>query len=149
MRLIFQGASMGMFIGLICSISMSYAFGDGAYYPMSTYSATGSYFYNHLSEPTILIIALISWALIGIGFVFAGKIFEHERWSTLKMTVIHFCVVILFFFPLSILSGWYPLNLKAFLSFVTIFVVIYIILWIILFFVNEQRVKAINRQLNK
>jgi|SRR5690625_4142095 len=149
MRFIFQGASIGMFIGLICSISMSYVFGDGAYYPMSTYSATGSFFYKHLSEPTILIIALISWALIGIGFTLASKIFEHERWSTLKMTFIHFCVVILFFFPLSILSGWYPLNIKSFLTFVIMFLIIYITLWVILFFVNEQRVKAINRQLNK
>lgn len=149
MKLVFQGTSVGMFIGLVCSIIMSYAFGDGAYYPMSTYSATGSYLYNQLSEPTILIIALVSWALIGIGFAFAGKIFEHERWSTLKMTIIHFFIVILFFFPLSVLSGWYPLNLKAFLSFVIIFVVIYSILWTILFFVNEQKIKKINQQLNK
>lgn len=148
MKMVIRGSIIGVFVGLCISIAMSYIFASGEYYPMSPDSTSGEYFYSQLSETSTFIIALISWALIGIGFTLAGQVFRNEQWSTLKMTIIHLFVVIAFFFPLSVLSGWYPLTLKAFLSFIIIFIMIYAFFWLIMFFINHQRVKNINRQLN-
>src|SRR5699024_4731283 len=130
------------------SITMSYIFAEGIYYPMSPESLTGEYFYSQLSETTTFIIALISWSLIGIGFTLANQVYRNEQWSTLKMTIIHFFFVVIFFFPLSVLSGWYPLTIQSFLSFVIIFIIIYTVIWIISYFINHLRIKKINEQLN-
>jgi|SRR5690625_528659 len=148
MKMIIRGSVIGVFVGLGISIIMSYIFASGKYYPMSPHSMSGEYFYSQLSETTTFIIALASWALIGNGFNLASQVFRHEQWSNLKMTIIHLFIVIAFFFPLSVLSGWYPLTLKAFLSFVTLFIIIYTVIWIIMYFINHRRIKEINRQLN-
>lgn len=148
MRKILQGAKIGVLIGLVISIVNSYVFASGIYYPMSPYSSSGSYFYSHLSETTVFIIALIVWALIGIVSVIAGKIFLKEDWSIFKMTATHFVMLFILFLPLSILGGWYPLNLRAIASFIIIFIIVYVLLWTTLLTINIIRINRINKELN-
>src|SRR5690625_7612954 len=95
MRTIFHGMLLGISIGLVISIIFSYVFAGGDYYPMSPSSTSGAYFYKQFSETTVLLIALICWSLIGIGFTFAGKIFQKENWAIWQMTIVHFLTVIL------------------------------------------------------
>lgn len=147
MKLIVRGAMVGVIIGLVNSIVFSYLFANGEYYPMSPHSTSGSYFYEHLTETTIFIIALLSWALLGVGFAIAGKIFQKEDWTILKMTVTHFATVLVFFLPLSIVSGWYPLKTNAIILFLVLFVVIYVLIWIVMLTINMLRIKKINSQL--
>src|SRR5699024_4038344 len=147
MKIILRGAMIGVVIGIIVSILNSYMFAEGVYYPMSPYSTSGAYFYEHLSETTTFVIALIVWSLIGIVSVLAGKIFMKEDWSILKMTATHFGTLFIFFLPLSILGGWYPLKLSAILSFIIIFIIIYFVIWAILLTINMYRIKRINNEL--
>lgn len=148
MNMILRGAKVGVIVGIIVSIINSYLFAEGVYYPMSPYSTSGAYFYAHVSETTTFIIALIVWALIGIVSIFAGQIFLKEDWSIFKMTATHFITMFIFFLPLSILGGWYPLKLGAILSFIIIFTIIYIIIWTTLLTINILRIKKINNELN-
>lgn len=148
MRTIIWGAMVGIIIGLVISIINSYVFASGVYYPMSPYSTSGAYFYEHISETTTFVIALFVWSLIGIVSILAGKIYLKENWSILKMTVTHFVTIFIFFLPLSILGGWYPLNKGAILSFIIIFIIIYVIIWATLLTINRLRIERINKELN-
>lgn len=148
MKNISRGAMIGVMIGLVISIINSYVFAGGVYYPMSPYSASGSYFYAHTSETTTFIIALAVWSLIGVVSTLAGKIFVKEDWSIFKMTITHFFTIFVFFLPLSILGGWYPLNAGAIISFIIIFIIIYILIWAVLLTINMFRIKKINKELN-
>lgn len=148
MKIVVRGAMIGLLIGLVISIFYSYVFAAGEYYPMSPYSSSGQFFYSHVSETTTFIIALISWALIGVGFTLAAKVYQRDDWSIYKMTLIHFAIVLIFFLPLSVLSGWYPLQLGAILSFLIIFVIVYVLIWIISFVINSYRINKINSKLN-
>lgn len=148
MKMTLRGAKIGVIVGIIVSIVNSYIFAEGVYYPMSPYSTSGAYFYAHISETTTFIIALTVWALMGIVSIFSGLIFLKEDWSILKMTVTHFITMFIFFLPLSIVGGWYPLKLGAILSFIVIFIIIYIIIWTILLTINMLRIKKINNELN-
>lgn len=148
MKMLLRGVAIGIIIGLVNSVFFSYVFANGVYYPMSPTSTSGAYFYSHFSETTTFIIALICWSLIGIGFTLARKIFQKEDWSILQMTVTHFATVLVFFLPLSIISGWYPLNVKAIIFFLIMFVIIYVIIWAIMLTINIYRIKVINEKLN-
>lgn len=148
MKLIVRGTVIGVFVGLIISMIHSYIFADGLYYPMSPYSGSGEFFYRHLTETSVLIIALMCWALIGIGFILAGKVFQKEDWSIFKMTITHFVTVIVFFLPLSIISGWYPLEKNAIIFFLILFIIIYTLIWGIMLVINMLHIKKINNKLN-
>ena|SRR5699024_6749910 len=148
MKLIGRGATMGVILGLIISIVNSYVFAAGVYYPMSPFSTSGAFFYERLSETTTFIIALLVWALVGIVSIFAGKIYSIETWSIAKMTVVHLLTMFIFFLPLSIIGGWYPLKTSAILSFIIIFIIIYFIIWATLLLINIYRIKKINHKLN-
>lgn len=147
MKLILRGANVGVFVGLFMSIVHSFIFADGKYYPMSPVSGSGKLFYEYLTETTVFIIALICWALIGVGFILAGKVFQKEDWSIFKMTALHFVTVIVFFLPLSIISGWYPLQKNAIILFLVMFVIIYTLIWVIMLAINMSRIKKINSKL--
>lgn len=149
MKLVIRGATVGMIVGLIISIFYSYVFADGVYYPMSPYSSSGQFLYKNVSETTTFIIALISWALMGVGFTFAAKVYQRDEWSIFKMTLIHFVILLVFFLPLSVISGWYPLTLGAILSFVLIFIIVYAFIWFISFLINMYRINKINSKLNE
>lgn len=147
MKTIIRGIVIGVFVGLVISIIHSYLFGGGYYYPMSPNSGSGNFLYQHVSETTVFIIALLCWSLIGTMFTVSSKIFQKENWSVLKMTTAHFSIVIIFFLPLSMLSGWYPFKLQSILMFIVIFLIIYAFIWCLMFFISFIRIKKINRKL--
>jgi len=149
MKLIRSGSIIGVFIGLTMSCIFSYMFADGKYYPMNPFSWSGNYFYSLYSETTVFLIAIASWVCLGILFIFAGKVYQREDWSVFKMTVIHFIIVTIFFFPLSILSGWYPFTARSLVQFFLIFLLVYILFWIISFTINIIRINKINKKLNE
>lgn len=148
MKKIVRGAALGVFAGLFISIVYSYMTASGEYFPMSPKSTSGKFLYENVTETTILLIAIISWALFGVGFTLAKKVYERDDWSVVKMTFTHLAIVILFFLPLSVLSGWYPLTTGAIVSFLIIFLVVYFIIWLIIFAINSRRIKKINHKLN-
>ena len=149
MKQMLRGAVVGILIGLIISLFYSYVLASGEYFPMSPYSSSGKFLYSHVSEATVFVIALTSWALIGVGFSLAAKVYQREDWSIYKMTVTHFAIVVMFFMPLSVISGWYPLQFGAILSFLIILLVVYVLIWITSFLINTYRINKINSKLEQ
>ncbi|MFX3959188.1 DUF3021 domain-containing protein [Streptococcus suis] len=139
-------ASLGIAIGTIISIITSAVFGQGAYLPLNPFSTMGAYYLSNLSQVTVMLICVLTWASIGILFQLADKIFEQD-WSLLRMMATHFGITVLGFTPLGILAGWFPVKLGALLFFWLIFVLVYASLFFLNYRKMERQIKDINGRL--
>ncbi|HEL1618357.1 TPA: DUF3021 domain-containing protein [Streptococcus suis] len=139
-------ASLGVTIGTIISIITSAVFGQGAYLPLNPFSTMGAYYLSNFNQVTVMLICVLIWAAIGLLFQLADKIFEQD-WSLLRMTATHFCITALGFTPLSILAGWFPLNLASLLFFWFIFVLVYALLFFLNYRKMERQIQDINGRL--
>ncbi|MGM8211315.1 DUF3021 domain-containing protein [Virgibacillus sp. W0430] len=74
--------------------------------------------------------SMLASFILGIFFGLASFIFEHEDWSPLKKTVIHFSLSITCYFTIALFIGWIPLHVLAIVSTIFIFIVIYTIFWL-------------------
>ncbi|HEL2422358.1 TPA: DUF3021 domain-containing protein [Streptococcus suis] len=139
-------ASLGVTIGSLISIVMAGFFGEGYYLPINPHSTMGAYYLSNFNQVTVMLICVLIWAAIGLLFQLADKIFKQD-WSLLRMTATHFCITALGFTPLSILAGWFPVNLAGLLFFWLLFILIYALLFFINYKKMEASVQAINRHL--
>jgi len=79
--------------------------------------------------------------LIGIYFSVASVIFELERWSLLKQTIIHLIISLIVLFSLFFYAGWIPFEISSILIGLGIFIVTYSIMWfsMYIYFKNLER----------
>ena len=86
-----------------------------------------------------------------IGFVFGGLnvVFEIERLSLLKATLIHYFVMLLTFYACAIPAGWYPFSFVPILISVCIFTGSYVVIWIITYLIIRHNAKRMTDALNR
>ncbi|GKU77513.1 DUF3021 domain-containing protein [Paenibacillus sp. L3-i20] len=87
---------------------------------------------------------MLASIIIGTFFGVASFIFDYERWSPLKATVIHFFLSIIVFFPVAISVGWFPLKLRPLLLGLVMFIVIYAIFWLAMYYYFKKQTEALN-----
>ncbi|MES3642697.1 DUF3021 domain-containing protein [Staphylococcus saprophyticus] len=148
MKRLIIGSMMGISIGVIASIIFSLVFANTKYQPISPNSTMGTIYSNNLSEIQIMIVAIVIWSLIGVMFSFGSLIFTNLKFSIIKLTLMHFSLVLIIMFPLAILVGWFPLNLSSVSTFI-IFIIIYFIIWLIIKKRNQQDINEINSLISK
>lgn len=98
-------------------------------------------------NPPVAQIWLYSLAgfMLGIYFGVASFIFEIDKWSPLKTTVIHFLLSIVFYFIIALSIGWIPFTLTAIVISIFAFTVVYCIFW----FGYRTYYKRVEDDLNK
>lgn len=143
------GILIGLSVGLLTSIGFSLAFGRGDYHPVSPVSSFGEIYYRHLSEIEVIMVAALIWACIGLTFSLGSYIFTHTDFTILKTTALHFSTMLLIFFPLAILAGWFPIKIAALIIFFSVFIVTYIVIWSIIRNLTKRRINEINSQLRR
>ena len=67
--------------------------------------------------------------VMGIYFGCASLIFDREKWSPLKRTVIHFLLSVIVWLPLAIWLGWVPFAFLTILIGVGTFIIAYLLFW--------------------
>lgn len=119
-------ATIGVFIGMIISIVISYFYHSFQYYP------SAPAFVARFTRPlNAVAVSFLLWIIIGQLFGFGSLIFEIKHWSLRKKTIINFLTYYLGLIPLALLAGWFPLTWPNFLLFTVIFIVVYTIIWLI------------------
>lgn len=147
MKNIYKALFISLMIGLSSSIIFSYLFADGDYHPLSPESTMGIIYYQHLSEPIIMLLSIIIWMLIGLLFLANSYIFNSTDWSITKATMVHFICSYFPFSLLAILAGWFPLRFEGFISFTITFIIFYIVIWSISYIKTRKEIIKINQQL--
>lgn len=143
----YKFTSIPLLIGLALSILFSYLFAGSQYYPLSPNSAMGQFYYHHLSEPVVMIVAILLWISIGILFYFTNLIFTQTDWSITRATLLHFLCSYIGLLAIGILAGWFSPNLANVLSFTVEFIIIYLFIWLFNYYRNKKYVAEINQQL--
>lgn len=142
-RIVF-GICIGIDIGLLMSIILSYLSGNKIYQP-----APDRFLQLFSNEITAMIASVFIWASIGVLFSVTSLIFTHTEFSISKMTVLHCIINYIFFVPLAVLAGWYSFDVIDLVSFTVIYIFVYFIVWIVFMLINKRYISEINAKLNK
>jgi len=86
---------------------------------------------------------------LGIYFGVASLIFEMEKWSALKQTLVHFTLSIILWLIIGFSLGWLPYNLLSVAVGILIFTFIYIIYWTGFYLYFKKVEESMNKQLQK
>lgn len=86
-----------------------------------------------------------------VGFTFAAIsiIFEIDEWSITKQTVVHFIIATSVYLPSSIKAKWMNLDLASIIIFISIFLLVYVGAWVGNYFYWKNKVRDINKYLDK
>lgn len=133
------GIPIGVFINVTVLLMISLSLGKIVNYQTS------------LSESP-LIAFLINYIIsIFVGFAFASgtAIFQVERWSITKQTLIHFVLTTSVFIPSAIIGKWTRPDIVSILMYIVVFVIIYVSIWVIQYNFWKKRIRKINEKLKK
>lgn len=138
------GAPIGATISLIITIIISLCLGSGEYFPAPPELVDWCG-----GETNAVIVQTICSMFIGAISCGASVIWQIEKWSLTKQTLIHFVVFTVSFVPVSYLLNWMPHNLYGALSYAVAFVILYVLIWVSTYFSIKAKIKKMNKQLRE
>ena len=100
------------------------------------------------AESAFLIQALLSGLLGAVSF--AGMLFyERDDWPMIQSAVIHWLLIMLFYFPIALYCGWCPPDPLSLLIWVGIMALVYLIVWGIMYLRYKKETAELNELLKK
>lgn len=138
------GAPLGLAISTAITIVISLIVGDGVYYAVPPELAA-----DCGSEINAVVLQAVLSLLYGAVWAGASVIWEAERWSILKQTVVHLIVCSAATFPVAYFARWMPHTTSGILLYFGIFFMIYLIIWLSQYSAIKKRVRQINERLKK
>ena len=141
------GAPVGVLICVLISIIISYSVNDGSYYAVAPgLTALCGTVTNAVAVQTICVLVY--------GGIMAGAsvIWDNERWSLLRQTVVHLVVCSAATLPIAYFMHWIEHSVLGVLSYYGIFVATYFFIWLSSYSANKRRVQQMNakmKQLNQ
>ncbi len=133
------GAPIGLSISYFITLIISAMINKGEFYPVNPQltQLCG----NELNAVAVQTICSL---LYGAAFAGASVIWEIERWSLLKQTVLHCIVVSLASFPIAYCMYWMPHNFWGIAGYIFIFFAIYLFIWLSQYFAMKKKIQAFN-----
>ena len=141
-RLLF-GAPIGLAISTIITILISFCIGDGQFHavvPDLTREMGGELV-------AVTFQALLSM-IYGAAWAGASVVWDAEKWSLLKMTLVHLGVTSLATFPIAYFARWMPHNASGIAIYIGIFIAVYAGIWFSQYSAMKKRIQAMNEKLN-
>ncbi len=138
------GAPIGVTISLIITVVISFWSENGEYFPAPTDLITWCG-----GETTAVIVQMLCSMIIGAVCAGASVIWEVEKWSLTKQTLIHFAVFVVVFLPLSYVLNWMPHRVSGALIYVATFIFTYVLIWVSQYFSMRAKIKKMNKQLQE
>lgn len=135
----FKGMYGGIATGFLISLFFNLINNSSTYQPSSI-----DFSKQFSSNMVATLISTLLWALMGFVFSAGSLIFNCEKWSITKQTIMHFLITLVFFTPLAVLAGWFPFGFLGILMCIGYFVIIYLIAWYIEMKKAKVRVDKIN-----
>ena len=133
------GIPIGVFINVTIMIMISLSLGKIVNYQ------------TVISDSSLIafIINYIISILVGFAFALGSAIFEVERWSITKQTLIHFALTTSVFIPSAIIGKWTQPDIVSIWMYICVFVILYVLVWIIQYRFWKKRIQKINEKLKK
>ncbi|MFS1516651.1 DUF3021 domain-containing protein [Bacillus sp. SCS-151] len=132
------GFVIGVVIGQIVQVTISFKLGHGEYIPVLDHFS--SYFNK---EIVAVILQILLTGIIGVAFAISSLIFDIAKWSLLKQYIVHFCITALVWVPIVMLI-WTPRTTLSTMIFLINFLGTYVITWVIQYVISKKDIKQIN-----
>lgn len=137
------GAPIGVTVTLVVTIIISLCTGQGDYYPAphELMELCGNWM-------NAVLVQTVCALFVGAAFGASSVVWDMERWSMLKQTLVHFVAIVVSSFPLAYVMYWIPHYFLGALCYVALFVVVYAVIWILMYFSAKAKIKRLNEKLN-
>jgi hypothetical protein len=138
------GFPIGVFFSYFITIIISLLWAGGHYYPVvpTFVKACGN-------EIKAVVVQFFLSGILGSACAVGSLVWQMERWSTLKQTVIHFFVMTLSILPIVYIARWIEHSFKGIASYFGGFIFIYVIVWVVQYFILKEKIKKINGKIKK
>ncbi len=138
------GAPLGLAISTVITIAISLTVGDGRYYAVvpELAGALGS-------DINAVILQAVLSLVYGAAWGGASVIWNMERWSLLKMTLVHLAITSLATFPIAYFAYWMPHSAGGILLYIGIFVVIYALIWASQYAAMKKKIREMNEKIRQ
>lgn len=138
------GGPIGIMIGTIITIMMSFVIGDGHYY-----TVVPELIHSCGSELNAFVLQSVVCLLYGAIIASVSLIYEKEEWTLLKRTIIHLLVISAIGYPIAYYLQWMPHSILGFVSYYGLFFGIYVVIWFIQYNLIKHRLSKINKKLSQ
>lgn len=141
-------------IGFFVGIALNVLVGIGiSFIRNHQFTLITDHFATLIGQPLLAIFLQVMLSgLCGAWFALISTWIKDE-WSYLKQLVVHFCLLAIVFFPITLLLGWAKLDdgllLGNILTYLLIYFTIYFIVWLTQMIQLKQLVNKLNRKLKK
>lgn len=136
------GAPIGLAISTVITIIISLIVGDGRFY-----AVVPSLSVDMGSEINAVILQAVLSLIYGAAWAGASVIWDAEKWSLLKMTLVHLLVTSLATFPIAYFARWMPHSTTGILMYIGIFIAIYIGVWFGQYGAMKKKISAFNKKI--
>ena len=138
------GAPIGLAISTIITIAISLTVGDGVYY-----AVVPSLTQDMGSEINAVVLQAVLSVLYGAAWAGASIVWDAEKWSLLKMTLVHFLVTTLVTLPIAYFARWMPHSKTGILIYIGIFIGIYLSIWLSQYSAMKKKVREMNEKIKE
>lgn len=139
------GFPLGIFVGYTITILISLFFGDGISYISVDPQLIGEVG----SEVGAVTLQFFLCGVLGAACAAGSVVWEMERWSLTKITVVHFLILSLSLLPISFAMHWLERSLKGVLLYFGVFLIIYACIWVGVYLCYRKKVQQINEKIQK
>lgn len=138
------GAPLGVTVSVMITIVFSLCIGQGKYIsaPSELIAFCGS-------EITAVLVQMLCSLFVGAACGGLTLIWEMEKWSLLKQTLIHFVAFAVLIFGFGYIMNWLPHDLYGALGFIGGFNLGYIILWCTIYLSIRAKIAKMNKRLQE
>lgn len=136
------GIPIGVFISYTITVFLSLGWGQGYYA-----AAVPAFVETVGTEAGAVGLQYLLSCLMGFAFAFSSAIWEVERWSLTRQTVLHFLALSFGTLPTAWLCRWAEYTPGGFLGYFGIFIAIYVVLWLVLTTSTRRKVREVNQKL--
>ncbi len=136
------GFPIGIAIGYLISIFISFGWADGFYSPCvpELVRAMGN-------EINAVAFQAFLCGVVGAGFAASSVIWEIESWSIVKQTSIYFLIISVIMLPIAYFAYWMEHSLAGVFRYFGTFVLIFAFIWIVQFAIGKRNVRKMNENL--
>ncbi len=139
------GAPIGVTVSLIITIVFSLCIGHGEYFPAAPelIELCGG------NATTAVAVQAICSLIVGAVCGGSSVIWEIEKWSLSKQTLLNFVVIAVPFFGIGYAMNWMPHMLYGALGYVGGFILVYVAMWCSIYFSVRAKINKMNKQLRE
>jgi hypothetical protein len=138
------GFPMGIAIGNIISVAISFDWGGGYYS-----SCVPELIETMGSEIYAVALQTLLCGLLGTAFGICSLIWEIDKWSIAKQTGIYFLSASFIMMPIAYLTNWMEHTLVGFVIYFGVFAAIFVVVWIVQYFIWRVKIKKMNARIKE